>query len=81
MTFQHFSINFWFHGDQENQVMTSGYNFFRAEWDYGAVGIFDIHQCIEITQCLQCNTLNQSDVLKSYGLCNVSMYFLKTSNQ
>ena len=36
------------------------------------LGIFNIHQCIEITRCLQCDTSNQSNVLKSYGLYNVS---------
>ena len=29
-------------------------------------GIFDIHPWIEITRCLQCDSSNQSDVLKSY---------------
>ena len=38
------------------------------------VGIFDIHRCIEITRCLQCDTSNQSDVLKSYGLYDISKY-------
>ena len=45
------------------------------------LGIFDIHRWIEIPRCLQCDTSNQSDVLKSYGLYDVSMYFYKTSNQ
>ena len=48
---------------------------------HSKVGIFDIHRCIKITRSLQCDTSNQSDVLKSYGLCDVSMYFHKTSNQ
>ena len=45
----------------------------QTAWTWIWVGIFDIHRCIEITWCLQCVTSNQSDVLKSYGLCDVSM--------
>ena len=46
-----------------------------------SLGIFSINWCIETAWCLQCDTSNQSNALKSYGLWNVSMYFHKTLNQ
>ena len=46
----------------------------RTKFDLNTINVDysnNIHRYIEITRCLQCDTSNQSNVMKSYALCDV----------